>query len=194
MRCPCATAGNPRDHGVMCHYAGISDTPCTQALGKSGLATTIIHDRRLCVTVCKAHARWRGTTSTMSGAFAHVSGVPIVSHHCHARLCTTSVRPELLMCARHWHLVPPRIQRAVYAAYRPGQCDDKKPSKAWHEAADAAIGYVALHEGHALVRAEIRALVAHGHREQVIDVTAMRLCAPREVVEETLKILLDEGS
>ena len=46
------------------------------------------------------------------------------------------------MCAAHWKLVPPHIQRAVYKAYRLGQGsgpDDTAPSPAWIEAAEAAI-------------------------------------------------------
>lgn len=48
-------------------------------------------------------------------------------------------RPELLMCLKHWRMVPRDIQRQVWAHYRPGQCDDKQFSKAWSDAADAAI-------------------------------------------------------
>ena len=85
-----------------------------------------------------------------------------MSHPCHARGCSTPVRPELLMCLRHWRMVPAAIQRAVWATYRPGQCDDKLPSKAWHEAASAAIGYVAVMERQKFTVAEPRAMVAFG--------------------------------
>lgn len=47
------------------------------------------------------------------------------------------------MCLRHWMLVPKDLQRAVWNAYRPGQCVDKDPSDEWHTAADAAIEAVA---------------------------------------------------
>jgi hypothetical protein len=46
------------------------------------------------------------------------------------------------MCRRHWFMVPRALQAAVWKHYRPGQCDDKQPSKEWHEAADAAIAAV----------------------------------------------------
>lgn len=36
-------------------------------------------------------------------------------------------------------MVPAGLQRDVWAAYRPGQCDDKRPSETWFAAADAAI-------------------------------------------------------
>ena len=85
-------------------------------------------------------------------------------HACHARGCGTPVKPELLMCLRHWRVVPRAIQRAVWAAYRPGQCDDKAPSRAWLKAADAAIGFVARAEGHPVREVEQEALFAFGYR------------------------------
>lgn len=65
------------------------------------------------------------------------------AHTCHARGCTTHVAPEMLMCKRHWFMVPPAIRRRVWATYRPGQCDDMNPSVEWHKAADDAIAAVA---------------------------------------------------
>lgn len=86
-----------------------------------------------------------------------------MAHTCHARGCGAHVKPELLMCFAHWRLVPSKIQRAVWAAYRPGQCDDKNPSEAWHEAADAAIGWVAMREGHSVRTSEADALRKFGY-------------------------------
>ena len=69
-----------------------------------------------------------------------------IAHHCHARGCRTKVKPELLMCGRHWARVPFQLRRAVWNAYRPGQCDDKQPSAEWRAAAKAAIDAVAAQE------------------------------------------------
>jgi len=85
-----------------------------------------------------------------------------MSHQCHARGCTIPVPPEKLMCRDHWFMVPKNIRDAVWANYRAGQCDDKRPSKNWHEAADAAIGFVALREGHKVTVAEAKAVEAFG--------------------------------
>lgn len=74
------------------------------------------------------------------------SAPPDRQHHCHARRCTVPVPPEMLMCRRHWFMVPKKLRDAVWATYRPGQCDDKQPSEAWHKAADAAILAVAQKE------------------------------------------------
>lgn len=87
-------------------------------------------------------------------------------HRCHARGCTVVVPPEMLMCRSHWFRVPRVIQRAVWAAYRRGQCDDKRPSEAWHRAADAAIGYVATLEDQPVRVKEIEALKALGYTVQ----------------------------
>lgn len=65
-----------------------------------------------------------------------------MSHHCHAKGCAVKTRPVYLMCPKHWAMVPQELQRPVWATYRVGQCDDKRPSKEWHEAADAAIKFV----------------------------------------------------
>lgn len=85
-----------------------------------------------------------------------------MEHHCHARGCQAQVKPELLMCWNHWRLIPKKIQQAVYLHYRPGQCDDKQPSKEWHAAADAAIGYMAQKEGQAIRQCEKDALDQFG--------------------------------
>ena len=85
-------------------------------------------------------------------------------HTCHARGCDVPVPPEMLMCKPHWRTVPRSIQRIVWATYRSGQCDDRSPSKAWHQAADAAIGFVARLEGQPVRAVETEALAALGYR------------------------------
>lgn len=84
--------------------------------------------------------------------------VPNQPHRCHARACQAVVPPERLMCLAHWRMVPRVIQRAVWATYRQGQCDDKRPSRDWHRAASAAIGYVARREGRPITPSEAAAL------------------------------------
>jgi hypothetical protein len=62
-----------------------------------------------------------------------------MSHLCHATGCEREVEPKLLMCLKHWRMVPRPLQRAVWAQYRSGQEDDKRPSREYLAAADAAI-------------------------------------------------------
>jgi hypothetical protein len=50
--------------------------------------------------------------------------------------------PEMLMCPRHWNMVPFDLQQEVWRTYRHGQCDDMNPSREWHESADKAIAHV----------------------------------------------------
>lgn len=64
-------------------------------------------------------------------------------HFCHARGCGREVPPKLLMCPQHWRMVPFRLQKAVYATYRPGQEVTKMPSAAYLLAAREAIEAVA---------------------------------------------------
>lgn len=68
-------------------------------------------------------------------------------HRCHARGCTTPVPPRLLMCARHWRMVPKDLQQRVWAHCRPGQEVTKDPTREYLEVAQAAIRAVALKEG-----------------------------------------------
>lgn len=70
-----------------------------------------------------------------------------MTHHCHAKGCSTACKPEFLMCPRHWRMVPKNTQLGVYRHYRDGQCKDLTPSPEWHAAADVAIAQVAHKEG-----------------------------------------------
>lgn len=69
-----------------------------------------------------------------------------VAHHCHAEGCTVPVPPEMLMCRKHWYMVPPVLRKQVWASYRRGQCNDLKPSAAWCLVADMAVAHVAALE------------------------------------------------
>jgi hypothetical protein len=60
-------------------------------------------------------------------------------HLCHAKGCKTPVPPRLLMCGKHWRLVPRPLQQAVWRHYRPGQEVDKEPTGAYLDAAQMAI-------------------------------------------------------
>lgn len=68
-------------------------------------------------------------------------------HLCHAIGCAIAVPPRLLMCARHWRMVPADIQRRVWTNYRPGQEVDKRPSKEYLAVMQEAINEVQRLEG-----------------------------------------------
>jgi len=69
-----------------------------------------------------------------------------MSHTCHATACGVPIPPTMWGCKRHWFMVPIAIRNAIWKAYRPGQCDDKRPSRAYCEAARAAVIAVATKE------------------------------------------------
>lgn len=72
-----------------------------------------------------------------------------MAHTCHARDCTKSVPPKMLMCLKHWRMVPRLEQAAVWATYVPGQEITKDPTNAYLIAAKDAINVVAEKEGKA---------------------------------------------
>lgn len=62
---------------------------------------------------------------------------------CQAVGCTATIEGWRLMCREHWAKVPPDLQTAVWASYRPGQENDHRPSGEYLEAARRAIAAVA---------------------------------------------------
>ena len=74
------------------------------------------------------------------GAFA--AGIPMSAHLCHVPHCEVEVPPRLLMCKRHWFMVPWNLRRAVNLHFNPEQCipgSGVKPTREWGQAARAAI-------------------------------------------------------
>jgi len=61
------------------------------------------------------------------------------NHYCLALECDVPVDPRLLMCSRHWDMVPRAIKQQVYRTYRRGQERDKSPSREYLVAARAAV-------------------------------------------------------
>ena len=72
----------------------------------------------------------------------------MAGHECHALRCATQVPPKMFMCRPHWAMVPKAMQEAIWAAYRPGQERDKRPTRAYLDAARAAWQHVGEIEGH----------------------------------------------
>lgn len=68
-------------------------------------------------------------------------------HTCHAVECEVVVSPQILMCRRHWFMVPLKLRNRVWATYQDGQCDTFDPTSAYCQAAKAAVIAVAEKEG-----------------------------------------------
>lgn len=80
-----------------------------------------------------------------------------VVHTCHAAGCKVTVPPKMFMCKRHWYMLPKTLRDDVWAAYRPGQEIDKRPSAEYVFTTVWCICYVADREGvenHVHVRSE----------------------------------------
>jgi hypothetical protein len=65
-------------------------------------------------------------------------------HECHAKGCSRQVPPALLMCARHWKMVPRNIQKAIWTHYQTGQeKGESRPTPEYMQAFKAAVDAVA---------------------------------------------------
>ena len=70
-------------------------------------------------------------------------------HHCHANDCPTITSPALLMCPKHWRMVPAAMQRKVYSTFKlrgsPG--GDPASWANYYAACADAVEHVAALEG-----------------------------------------------
>lgn len=59
------------------------------------------------------------------------------AHHCHWPGCGKQVPPALWGCRTCWFKLPKALRDRIWAAYRPGQEKDMRPSREYLDAADA---------------------------------------------------------
>jgi hypothetical protein len=69
-----------------------------------------------------------------------------MNHTCHAHGCKKLVPPKMLMCLKHWRMVPKFAQDDIWRTYRPGQEIVKNPSNDYLKAQQAAVILVLLKE------------------------------------------------
>lgn len=73
-------------------------------------------------------------------AAARVHKATKIPHTCHARRCDTVVPRAMLMCRRHWAMVPATLKHQVLVHYQTGQeLGAVRPSVAYLKAAGDAI-------------------------------------------------------
>ncbi|MFZ5621142.1 MAG: hypothetical protein ACOY5W_08995 [Pseudomonadota bacterium] len=65
------------------------------------------------------------------------------THACRAHGCCSQIPPELLLCGRHWKMVPKELKRALWKLSRPGSDATKRTSDRYLTAAANAINAVA---------------------------------------------------
>lgn len=70
-----------------------------------------------------------------------------MSHTCHAHNCTVNVPPRMLMCLKHWKMIPKELQSRIWKTYRPGQEKDKMPSEDYLLVQRACVWAVFVFEG-----------------------------------------------
>lgn len=69
-----------------------------------------------------------------------------MKHPCHADRCSVDVDPSMLMCGRHWRMVPRGLQRELWAAYVPGQERRKDPTPEYLVVQERCVCAVAVKE------------------------------------------------
>jgi hypothetical protein len=137
----------PRPRAKRCHCGSPGTRLCDWKVGDGTCNAAICHahaypvgpNKHLCHEHQIAYREW------LAGRGARERPRP-AEHLCHAEGCTLAVPPRLLMCRRHWRMVPSSLQNDVWRQYRPGQETDKRPSLAYQRAAEAAIAAVAALE------------------------------------------------
>lgn len=68
------------------------------------------------------------------------------NHECHWPNCTAQVPPAMWGCKKHWFTLPKHLRDKIWAAYRPGQEKDMRPSEAYLEAAREVQEWIREHE------------------------------------------------
>lgn len=86
--------------------------------------------------------------TTIGEKAAHVRRAHHVPGHlCHWPGCQVEVPPARWGCLPHWRMLPRDLQRRIWATYRIGQEDDKRPSAAYLAVAREVQDWIAKQEG-----------------------------------------------
>ncbi len=64
-------------------------------------------------------------------------------HACHWPGCTAQVPPAMWGCREHWFRLPKSLRDRIWAAFRPGQEIDKRPSTEYLAVAREAQDWIA---------------------------------------------------
>ena len=77
--------------------------------------------------------------------------IPAGKHRCAAIRCTRLVPTNLLMCMKHWLMVPKHLATAVWREYHSGLRHRNHPTPEYWAAVEAAQNAVAGREGATIV-------------------------------------------
>jgi hypothetical protein len=75
-------------------------------------------------------------TTSIAAKVAHVKRAAQTRDHCcHWTGCQVQVAPAFWGCRAHWFALPRSLRDRIWAAYRPGQENDQRPSREYVEVA-----------------------------------------------------------
>ena len=83
----------------------------------------------------------------------HSMPAEVVHHRCHFPGCNLPVPPARWGCRSHWFMLPVKVRRRIWETYRPGQEQDKRPSREYVLAVQDARDWI-----HANLPAEVKRL------------------------------------
>lgn len=85
--------------------------------------------------------------TTISEKVAHVKSAKQTRlHECHWPGCTKQVPPAMWGCRPHWYALPLGLRNRIWAAYRPGQEKDMRPSESYLAVAREVQLWIINHE------------------------------------------------
>lgn len=64
------------------------------------------------------------------------------AHSCHWPGCNRQVPPAMWGCKTHWFKIPKGLRDRIWATYRPGQEEDRRPSEAYIKVAQAVQDWI----------------------------------------------------
>lgn len=140
---------SPRSPCFVCESvtAMLGEPSASSASNESrvSLDTLPLDARLAALSKRRKEAMANGASASKKSSFVRDTG----HHVCHAMGCTVKVPPRMLMCLRHWKMVPKALQQRIWATYVPGQEQRKDPTDAYMEAQRASVQTVAEKEGKA---------------------------------------------
>ena len=84
--------------------------------------------------------------TSISEKVAHVKRARQTRKHaCHWPGCTVQVAPALWGCRPHWYALPQALRNRIWAAYRPGQENDMRPSETYLAVARDVQAWISEH-------------------------------------------------
>lgn len=82
-------------------------------------------------------------------------------HTCHAHECDKIVPPKMLMCLKHWRMLPSQFQGDIWRHYVPGQEIRKDPTNEYIKAQQRAVAVVLMREKNISIEEAVKTAFPH---------------------------------